>query len=130
MHLFVQNGIKQPKLHTFNLCRVFLRVFLISDIVSGSGEFILPLFWDCPTLANSELQWPCSITPTKQAWLQWQITLTSVLHLGCHQHLALPLGPWLAQINPQGWFYHPGTNSLWEARNAQWIRHGGIPQQT
>jgi len=98
MHLFVQNGIKQPELHTLNLCRVYLRVFLISDIVSGSREFVLPSFWDCPTPADSELQWPRSITPTKQAWLQWQIVLTSVLHLVHHQCLALPLGPWQAQI--------------------------------
>jgi len=130
MQLFVQFGIKQPELHSLNLCRMYLRVFLLSDIVSGAGDSVLPLFWDHPTPADSELQWPRSTPPSKQAWSQWRMTLTLVLHLGQHQHLALPLGPWLPQTNPNGWFYHPETNSLWEARDAQWTRHGGIPQRT
>jgi len=65
MHLFVQHGIKQPELYTLNLCRIFLRVFLVSDIVSGSGDAVLPSFWDRPTPAHSDLQWPHTITPTK-----------------------------------------------------------------
>jgi len=78
MCLFVQNGIKQPELHTLNLCRIYLRVFLVSDIVSGSGESVLPSFWDHPTPADSELQWPRSIPPkTSMASVANRINLSA-----------------------------------------------------
>jgi len=38
MRLFVHTGWQQPNLHMLNHCRMFLRVFLLSDIVTGSGE--------------------------------------------------------------------------------------------
>jgi len=130
MRLFVNYGIKQPELYTLNLCRMFLKVFLVSDITSSSGDVILPSFWDRPTPAHSELQWPNTFPPPNQAWLQWRRALTDVLHLGRHQRLALPLGQWSVQTSPQGWYYHPSTNSLWEVGDSKWIRHGGIPQRT
>jgi len=43
--------------------------------------------------------------------------------------LALPLGKWYTQMQPQGWYYHPDTNSLWLRTPTQWLQHGGIPQQ-
>jgi len=42
----------------------------------------------------------------------------------------LSLGRWLAQSQPKGWYYHQITNSVWEARSAQWVRHGGLAQCT
>jgi len=130
MQLFVQTGWKQPDLHTLNHCRMFLRVFLLSDIVAGSGDFISPAFWDRPSLVELDLDWPRTQAPPQSTWLLWKSALASALHLGRNQRLALPLGQWYAQHQPRGWFYHPTTNSLWEATSTQWIQHGGIPQRT
>jgi len=44
MQLFVQTGWKQPALHALNQCQMFLKVFLLSDIVIGSGESIAAQF--------------------------------------------------------------------------------------
>jgi len=107
MRLFVQTGWKQPVLHTLNQCRMFLRVFRLSDIVSGSGESISPNYWTHPTPAESDLEWPRTHTPPQSAWVLWKTALTSALHLGRNQSLAIPLGQWHAQHTPRGWFYHP-----------------------
>jgi len=41
MRLFVQTGWKLLELTTLNQCRMFLQVFLLSDIVVGLGNYIL-----------------------------------------------------------------------------------------
>jgi len=48
MHLFLQNGWKQPALQTLNQCHMYLKVFCLSDIITGSGESIAQQFWAHP----------------------------------------------------------------------------------
>jgi len=82
MKLFVQHGWKQPELHTLNQCRMFLQAFLVSDIISGSGNTITPEYWDRPIPCTSNRAWPRSHAPPKSAWALWKTALTSALHLG------------------------------------------------
>ena len=77
MQLFVQNGWKQLEFKTLNHCRMFLQVFLLSDIVLGSGNSITPDYWDQPTPAISDLDWPRTQAPPKSAWSIWKLALTS-----------------------------------------------------
>jgi len=104
MQLFIQNSWKQLELQTLNHCRMFLQVFLLSDIVSGSGNFITPEYWDWPTPEISNLDWPRTQAPPKSAWPLRKLALRSALHLGRNQWLALPLGRWHAQHQPSRWF--------------------------
>jgi len=92
MRLFVQKGWQQPDLNTLNHCRMFLKVFLLSDIVDGFGAVISPAFWDRPSPAESVYNWPQTTLPSQSAWSLWRAALTLVLHLGCNQCLAIPLG--------------------------------------
>jgi len=130
MRLFVQNGWKQPELHMLNHCRMFLQVFLLSDIVLGSGDTITPEYWDQTIPSISTLDWPRTHAPTKSAWALWKMALTLALHLGRNWRLALPLGRWQEQLQPNGWYYHPITNSVWEVCSTQWVCHGGLAQCT
>jgi len=130
MHLFIQNGWKQPGLQTLNQCQMYLKVFQISDIVTGLGNSIAQQFWLHPHLADSVIQWPTMPTPTPTAWHLWRQALTSALNLGHNQRLAIPLGWWFAQTQPNGWYFQPSTISLWEAQGTQWLWHGSIPHQT
>jgi len=97
MRLFVQSGWKQLELQTLNQCRMFLKVFLLLEIVKGSSKYIVSQFWDCPHLAASPYLWPRTPTPTGSSWKMWQKALSTSLHLGRNQRLALPLGKWYAQ---------------------------------
>ncbi len=68
MQLFIQSRIKQPTLQWLNQCRMYLRVFLLSDIVSGTGDCILPQFWEHQRPADTTLDWPNTTLPSQQAW--------------------------------------------------------------
>jgi len=122
MHLFVQSGWKQLELQILNQCRMFLKVFLLSKIVKGTGTYIASQFWDCPHPADSPyLSWPRTPTPAGSSWKLWQQVLSTSLHLGRNQRLALSLGMWYAQMQPNSWYYHPDTNSLWLRTLTQWL---------
>jgi len=129
MRLFLQSGIKQPTLQWLNQCCMYLRVFLLSDIVSGTGECLLLQFWEHQRLVDTHLDWPTTPPPSPQSWNMWKQALTQVLHLGRHQRLAIPLGRWYMNSSAHGWFYHRQTNSLWQNDETLWQRHGGIPQR-
>jgi len=46
MWLFQKIGKKQPELQMLNHCRMYLQVFLLSDIVTGTGTTISSQFWN------------------------------------------------------------------------------------
>ncbi len=100
MHLFLQNGWKQPVLQTLNQCRMYLKVFQLSDIITGSGESIAQQFWAHPHLADSPIEWPEMMAPTSMAWNLWHQALTSALHLGQNQRLAIPLDDGSSNLSP------------------------------
>jgi len=109
---------------------MYLKTFLLSDIVIGSRVSIAAQFWDQLQPMESTLAWPRTNQPTPSAWNTWRQVLTSVLNLGRNQCLAIPLGKWQVQTHPQGWYYYPATNSLWEITGQAWLHHGCIPQCT
>jgi len=45
MWLFVQMGMEQPLLYTVNQCCMYMHMFLLSDIVLGVGNYVLPQSW-------------------------------------------------------------------------------------
>ncbi len=109
---------------------MYLKTFLLSDIVIGSGVSIAAQFWDQLQPTESTLAWPRTNQPTPSAWNTWRQVLTSVLNLGRNQCLAIPLGKWQVQTHPQGWYYHTATNSLWEITGQVWLCRRCIPQCT
>jgi len=99
MQLFIQHGWKQPKLKIPNQCRMYLKVFLLSDIVLSSGITISAQFCKQFHLANSPFDWPRTPIPTLHSWYVWKKALTEVLHLGRNQGLSIPLGKWSTQTS-------------------------------
>jgi len=100
MWLFVKTGWKQLALQVLNHCRMYLQVFLISDIMTGTGSFIASQFWDQPQPVQSRFGWPKTNPPPISSWTLWHEVLTATLHLGQNQKLAVPLGKWLTQSHP------------------------------
>jgi len=71
MWLFIQNGQKQPKLQILNQCRMYLQVFLVSDIVISSGTLIATSYWSPTSPAESSMDWSHTIQPSAMAWPTW-----------------------------------------------------------
>jgi len=71
MHLFIKTGWKQLVLQVLNHCRMYLQVFLGSDIVTGVGSSIALPFWEQPHPAQSRFGWPKTNPPPTQSWTLW-----------------------------------------------------------
>jgi len=125
--MFLQHGIRPPILNALHRCRMYLKVFLLSDICKGSGNQVLPQFWDKPHLAESTFLWPKSIPPTESDWCNWRMVLHQVLNLGHQLQLRHPLGNW--QTSATGWFWDPNTMALWHLTAQGVTRHGEIPKR-
>jgi len=129
MHLFINSGQKQPNLKMLNNCWMFLHAFFLSDIVDATGSRIESGCWEVQHACHSESQWPRMHRPLAHAIVVWKWALTTALNLRCNQSLSRPLGPWLPQVQPSGWYYNPSSDSLWQCQNQAWMwrHHSRIP---
>jgi len=124
--LFLQHGIRPPILNALHRCRMYLKVFLLLDICKGSGNQVLPQFWDKPHPAELTFLWPKSIPPTESDWRNWHMVLHQVLNLRRQLQLGHPLGNWGTSVT--GWFWDPNTMALWHLTTQGTTRHGEIPK--
>jgi len=129
MRLFVKNGWQQPELQILNQCRLYLKVFLLSEIICGVGTTIAVQFWEHFQSSDSSLEWPVTHAPPEYARTLWRQALSTSLHLGQNHRLATPLGKWHAPTHPKGWYYHSPMLLLWKVMTGTWTQHGGLPQR-
>lgn len=113
-----------------NLCRLFLRVTTLSDIVSSNGRYILRNCWTGRTPQPSPHLWPVQQRPPPRAWRLWRVylakaylpdeddTFLSRLDLT----LTTTLGSWLPsnQIHQKRSYYvDPNTLHLYRRSNRE-----------
>ena len=105
---FVTSGhLTSAQLRQANTCRLWLRVWRLSDVVSGDGLSILPQYWDgiAPSALTTNYDWPRSERPSASAWTSWRLALTSFV-FGPSHRLHQPLGCWLSEPDSTHvWFY-------------------------
>ena len=90
-NLFTKNEIE-----TINRCRLYLRVFFLSDIVSGNGQYIIPdiVRGEKFEQLKSRWQWPRKPKPPKSSWNLWDIAITEVWAKSESLRLRHLLGNW------------------------------------
>jgi len=116
---------------SLNCCRMHLHTFWLSDLCIGSGESIDTGLWESHVPCHSPWQWPKSIPPSQSDyWRTWQTALTNSLNLSRSHRLAIPLGPWISQSSPSGWYYESATDHLWSVVDAQWTFFMPLPHHT
>jgi len=116
---------------SLNCCRMHLHAFWLSDLCIGSGELIDTGLWESHVPCHSPWQWPKSIPPSQSDyWRTWQTALTNSLNLSRSHRLAIPLGPWISQSSPSGWYYESATDHLWSVVDAQWTFFMPLPHHT
>ena len=120
------------QLRILNQCRLYLKVELLSDLVTGDGLSLHPGSLDVhePRGNRQEYDWPRQPKPNKAAWSLWRNALLSAfLPLQPH-NLALrqPLLSWRRIPTLWTWFLDPTTSTLYERlSNRTWriyrVRH-------
>ena len=125
------DGIFRGDLKSVNLCRQWLRVFYLSDIVTGDGRYIQLSVWngDAPLSPQSNLGWPIkSCRPSASHWSIWRRSL----QLLCTQQpraLRQPLGPWTYPASStQEWFHDVDSDRIYR-RSTGITVYGRIPHR-
>ena len=112
---FHQQGYKNSKLTTLNICRKYLQVVTLGDITSANGSLILPNVKAGirDTTSSSLYEWPDQAKPHPKAWALWRQALKQTFEC---QGTVLPrflTNTWSS--NPARkfqWYFHPTHNIL------------------
>lgn len=108
------------ELAKINLCRVYLRVFYLSDICSGNGRGLMHNYKIGYRSEQriSKWKWPRQQRPNAQAWKLWNAALTDVWIRSETHSLLQPLGNWITSSHQQFTFFlDPKINSVIETRS-------------
>ena len=99
--------IKSSEMKALNKCRLFLKVFMLSDITTGDGREIVRQAWSgknfkCKTRESK--YWPLWGTPTTSEWIRWRFALKSTFCMSHESKLNSNLGTWVRTPNQWQWF--------------------------
>jgi hypothetical protein len=117
MKLFADGGCSAKQLRRLNLCRMYLRVIWVSDLVTGDGfsldKALLALRTPFPN--HSAYLWPKAGMPSNACWTEWSSTLRKFLIVDNRRQdfrLTHPLTSWTTI--PTAWthFYDLGQDCL------------------
>ncbi len=101
---------------TFNFCRIFLRVELLSDILTADGHAIRQEIWkgihNSSISRNGSHVWPSQPRPTEKAWNVWRLFLQRILHTNSSGRLEIPQQR-IGLVVDWTWAYHESTNRLY-----------------
>ena len=97
-----------------NRCRLYLRVFFFSDIVSGNGLYIIPeiVRGERFTQWVSRWKWPRQPRPPSRAWRLWNIAITEVWAQSESLRLTTPLGNWVHKSHMMHRYKIDGTKII------------------
>ena len=120
---FVEHGYTPNQRKILNTCRIFLRVTVLSDIISGDGCYMLPFVRNGPNpiQAYSDIKWPTQSKPSEASWVLWRRALRRCFPSNSFGRLEAPLGKWHTTNRKWGSFYENSTQSMY-VHTTQWNR--------
>ena len=113
---FARYNIPKAIIRLANVCRLWLRVWRISDIATGDGREILNHYWDgsAPSLLTPQFDWPRSERPSAAAWRAWRLAL-SHLTVGATRVLTQTLQSWTVPPDYlRNWFFSAAERRLYK----------------
>ena len=109
--------ISREELQCINRCRLYLKVFFFSDLVSGNGTTILLEAWEGRQLhhRHSRWQWPRQTRPPPSNWVLWQMAIREIWASSETRLLKYPLGNWVHESHQVHKFvYAKESNTVYE----------------
>ncbi len=113
----------RAEVRAFNRCRMYSRVWFVSDIASGDGRRILHGFMRGTTRAESSLSWPHQHRPSDSDWQVWRKILKRDFMTEAGT-LRRSLGAWYDDANRHhrvwpGYMNNKKTK-IWRQQQDQW----------
>jgi hypothetical protein len=114
MHILYEAGIRGADLLAINKCRIFQKIFYLSDMVSGDGTHILhAALHGSLTGTTNGMSWPTQGRPSERDWSIWKRVCST--HLLIRQSsLKHPLGNWTHSPKDHHWLLDPTTDTLYK----------------
>lgn len=118
MEAFEHHGYSPVELKQLNLCRLYLRVYLLSDLTTGTGTHLDETLATGrrPLLTHARLRWPKSGTPSAHCWRLWESALVRCF-VGDHDQypwkLRVQLGDWIAPALYGSAFYSVSRDCIY-----------------
>ena len=104
-----QGQITNKDLAIVNKCRVYLKIFLLSEITTGCGKKITDKAWhgiQTNENAKTRTKWPNWKKPTLRMWTVWRDVLHRVFCSQKRKILDNNLGKWLGFPEQWNWFLY------------------------
>ncbi len=125
-------GIRDHELEKFNICRMYLQVFHLSEIVTGDGEYISENAWSGNRSKNksTSISWPQWGKPKKSYWTIWRRLLRQALIGDTRSRkLQRSLGTWTRNVYPHwSWYlsHNADDTALYHFSGSRWTKHNTI----
>ena len=128
MEDFLLEAPTPAELKQLNSCRLFLRVYSLSDICSCSGTSITRQCWEGTKPTKSTQLWPIQEKPPPAYWTKWRKFLTRC-YLADESFtrkkrpdldLSTPLGPWKSaqhQQQTRPYYINPTSLTIYHSTN-------------
>ena len=134
MEKVVQSKVAtESELRAVNECRLFLRAFHLSDIVTADGKALRrDLMHGTPDYSTSlKVHWPLWGKPAATAWTTWRRIMRLVFTNGLDYTLSTPLKDWKHFEHDQWqWFLDRNEETLYKRQGSQWEKHQRIRSRT
>jgi hypothetical protein len=128
MQVLYDSGVRDVDLFAINKCRLYMKVYNLSDIfnLSGSGVKQHILQGTLGPVVNAMI-WPKQGYPTTQDWEIWRSTIRRLMN---HDNMLLPhLGHW--NYNDSSiWFYSVCEEHLFKREGKVWLKYRPIKRRT
>ena len=107
--------IKEKDMKVLNKCRLYLKFFMLSDIMSGDGKSRVQKSWSgsnfkCKTRDTSQL--PLWGKPKTSDWGKWRFALKSTFCDNYDRKLTKKLGKWITMPELWEWFLLKEQNTI------------------
>lgn len=111
MDCWDRQGLSIKSMYKLNLCRIYLRVTKLSDIVSNDGKHIQFQYLTGEKInPYTDMEWPHQPKPSEASWKYWKQSLIRTFYSG--NHLTNPLGSWITPPPKVHYFYVPSSNQI------------------
>lgn len=106
--VIISKKFTNNELRRINLCRIYLRVFYLSDICSGNGRGVMHNYVSGlrTQQRRSQWVWPRQQRPPAKDWKLWNTAIREVWSKSETHLLAIPLGQWHRLPHQQFQFYY------------------------
>jgi hypothetical protein len=122
--------VNKRYLTDINICRIYLRVFFILDIVNIQGDTIgeWAITGERSNSRRSTWHWPVQQKPPRTMWNKWKAALIAVFN--DETTLTAPMGDWLHMQNHQEyeWWLSVQDTCIYRQNRGEWSQFSQLNQ--